>query len=228
MPDQVKDLNWSQFIKDLFQITEPYLTVRGDLIHSRVSHGYALILMQHEGGDKKIVEPAIIMHDVGWSTLNPQQIEAAYGVRAEGDEAERLNRKHELEGASIARQTLKALDYDERLIDKIALIIQRHDSGSQVDCLEEGLVKDADKLWRFSKTGFWDEIKRQGLGRGELHQYLSERYKSWFFTKTALRLAGEALEERAREVATHGKEHSLAGNNGYKGQGIRVCEREDH
>ena len=200
MSDQVKDLDWSRFIKDLFQIAEPYLTVRGDLIHSRVSHGYALILMRHEGGDKKIVEPAIILHDVGWSTLNPQQIEAAYGVRAEGDEAKRLNRKHELEGASITRQTLQALDYDEGLIDKIALIIQRHDSGSQVDCLEEGLVKDADKLWRFSETGFWDEIKRQGLGRRELHQYLHERYKSWFFTQTALRLAGEELEERAREI----------------------------
>jgi len=224
----MKAPDWSQFIRDLFLIAEPYLTARGDVIHSRVSHGYALILMQHEGGDKKIVEPAIILHDVGWSTLDPRQIETAYGVRAEGDEAERLNRKHELEGASIARQTLQALGYDQGLIDKIALIIQRHDSGSQVDCLEEGLVKDADKLWRFSETGFWDEIERQGLGPGELHQYLSERYQGWFYTPSALTLAGEELEERAKELATHGKEHPLAGNNGYKGQGIRVCEREDH
>jgi CRISPR/Cas system-associated endonuclease Cas3-HD len=224
----MKNPDWSRFIKDLFQIAAPYLTARGDVIHSRVSHSYALILMQHEGGDKKIVEPAIILHDVGWSTLDPQQIEAAYGVRAEGDEAERLNRKHELEGASIARQILQDLDYDQGLIDNISLIIQRHDSGSQIDCLEEALVKDADKLWRFSETGFWDEIKRQGLGRRELHQYLDERYKSWFFTQTALRLAGEELEERAKEIATHGKEHPLAGNNGYKGQGIRKCERVDH
>jgi hypothetical protein len=223
----MKNPDWSRFIKDLFQIAAPYLNARGDVIHSRVSHGYALILMQHEGGDKKIVEPAIILHDVGWSTLNPQQIEAAYGVRAEGDEAERLNRKHELEGASIARQTLQALDYDQGLIDKIALIIQRHDSGSQADCLEEALVKDADKLWRFSETGFWDEIKRQGLGRRELHQYLSERYQGWFYTPSALSLAEEELEERAKEIATYGKENPFAGNNGYKGEGIRVCEKGD-
>ena len=118
-----------------------------------------------------------------------------------------------MEGASIARQILQDLDYDQGLIDNISLIIQRHDSGSQVDCLEEALVKDADKLWRFSETGFWDEKKRQGLGRRELHQYLHERYKSWFFTQTALRLAGEELEERAKEIATHEKEHPLAGNN---------------
>jgi CRISPR/Cas system-associated endonuclease Cas3-HD len=224
----MKDPDWPQFIQNLFQIAEPYLTARGDVTHSRVSHSYALILMQHEGGDKKIVEPAIILHDVGWSTLDPQQIEAAYGVRAEGDEAERLNRKHELEGASIARQVLQDLDYDQGLIDNISLIIQRHDSGSQVDCLEEGLVKDADKLWRFSETGFWKEIERQGLGHGELHQYLSERYQGWFYTPSALSLAGEELEERAKEIATHGKEHTLAGNNGNKGQGIRICERGDH
>ena len=228
MPDQMKNPDWSRFIKDLFHIAAPYLTARGDVIHSRVSHGYALILMQHEGGDKKIVEPAIILHDVGWSNLDPQQIEAAYGVRAEGDEAKRLNRIHELEGASIARQVLQDLDYDQGLIDKIALIIKRHDSGIQADCLEEALVKDADKLWRFSETGFWDEIKRQSLGRRELHQYLSERYQGWFYTPSALSLAGEELEERAKEIATHGKEHPLIGNNGCKGEGIRVGERGDH
>ena len=203
MPDKMKDPDWSQFIRDLFQIAEPYLTARGDVIHSRVSHSYALILMQHEGGDKKIVEPAIILHDVGWSTLNPQQIEAAYGVRAEGDEAERLNRKHELEGASIAGQVLKSLDYDPLLIEKIVSIIRTHDSGLDIRSPEEGLVKDADKLWRSSKIGFWQEAERQDLDPKELHRYLNERIQGWFFTPTALTLAGEDLEERAKEIDAH-------------------------
>lgn len=201
MPDQMKDPDWSRFIRNLFQIAEPYLTGRGDVIHSRVSYSYALILMQHEGGDNKIVEPAIILHDVGWSTLEPQQIEKAYGVRAGGEEAERLNRIHELEGASIARQILQELNYDSLLIDKIASIIRRHDSGNQVDYLEEGLVKDADKLWRFSETGFWKEIERQDLSPVELHHYLGEHYQSWFFTRTALALAAEEIEKRNREIA---------------------------
>ncbi|MBW2149978.1 MAG: hypothetical protein JRI22_23585, partial [Deltaproteobacteria bacterium] len=132
--------------------------------------------------------------------MKPEQIEAAYGVRPEGEEADRLNRIHELEGASIARKILQSLNYEPHLIDKIASIIQTHDSGNQADCLEERLVKDADKLWRFSKTGFWKEIERQGLSPVELHHYLGEHYQSWFFTRTALALAAEELEKRNREI----------------------------
>jgi hypothetical protein len=168
--------------------------------HAKVSHEYALILMKHEGGNREIVEPAIILHDVGWSYLKPHEISIAYGVRPEGEEADRLNRIHELKGAVIARKILQYLDYDPVLIDKITSIVLRHDSGSDTDSLEEKLVKDADKLWRFSQTGFWKEIERQGLSPGELYQHLAEHYKDWFFTSTALILAGEELEKRAEQV----------------------------
>lgn len=200
MPEHNKDIEWSQFISKLFREAEPYLTNRSDISHTGVSHAYALILLKHEEGNEKIVEPAIILHDVGWSILKPEQIEAAYGVRAKGEEAVRLNRIHEVEGASIARQILQSLNYESHLIDKIASIIERHDSGNYADCLEEELVKDADKLWRFSKIGFWKEVERQGLSPAELHHYLAERYQSWFFTQTALALAGDKIEKRAKEI----------------------------
>lgn len=193
-------MEWAQFISILFQKAEPYLAARDDIPHTQVSHQYSLLLMKHEGGNRKIVEPAIILHDVGWSKLKPQEITAAYGVRPEGEEADRLNRIHESEGAFIAREILQSLNYAPYLIHKIASIIQRHDSGNQVDSLEEGLVKDSDKLWRFSKIGFWKEIERQSLSPKELHHYLNERYRSWFFTKTALALATEELEKRNREI----------------------------
>jgi hypothetical protein len=92
---------------------------------------------------------------------------------------------------------MQSLNYGPHLIDKIALIIQRHDSGNQVDSLEEGLVKDADKLWLFSKIGFLKEIERQGLSPVELYQYLSKPYQGWFYTASPLTLAGVELEDRA-------------------------------
>ena len=200
MPDQNKDPEWSKFIRRLFQKAEPYLAVRGDMAHAQVSHDYALILIRQEGGNASIVEPAIILHDVGWSRLDPREISTAFGVLAEGEEADRLNRIHELEGASIAEQVLKSLDYDPLLIEKIVSIIRTHDSGLDKRSPEEGLVKDADKLWRSSKIGFWQEAERQDLDPKELHRYLNERIKGWFFTPTALTLAGEDLEERAKEI----------------------------
>ena len=192
-------MDWNEFIRELFRLAAPYLKQRGDLPHAQVSYRYALRLLEAEGGESSIVEPAVILHDVGWSHLTPLQIRIAFGVRAGGEEAERLNRIHELEGAAIARQVLQSLNYNPQWIERISFLIERHDSGDQADSLEEKLLKDADKLWRFSPFGFWNEIERQGLDRNELDQFLSARYRGWFFTQTALKLAEEELRSRSQE-----------------------------
>lgn len=194
------EMNWSTQIRQIFQSAEPYLEKRGDLLHTRVAHQYALILIKEEGGNKKIIEPAIILHDVGWSCLDPIQIQAAYGVRSGGKEAERLNRIHEQEGAIIARQILCSLTYDPQLTDEIISIIQQHDSGMAASTLEAQIVKDADKLWRFSKLGFWKEVERQGLEPAELYLYLSARYPKWFFTDAALMIVKKEIKKRVAET----------------------------
>ena len=192
-------MDWNEFIRQLFRLAEPYLKIRGDLPHARISHQYALRLMGGEGGEPGIVEPAVILHDVGWSQLTPEQIRMAFGVRAGGEEAERLNRIHEQEGAAIARRVLQSLNYNPQWIERIAFLIERHDSGDQPDSLEEKLLKDADKLWRFSPFGFWNEIERQGLDQNELYLFLLARYRGWFFTQTAVKLAEEELMSRGQE-----------------------------
>jgi HD superfamily phosphodiesterase len=192
-------MNWNQFIKDLFKLAEPYLKTRGDLLHTQVAHQYSLLLLKEEGGDKRIVEPAVILHDVGWSRLKPEEIEGSYGVRAAGEKAKNFNRVHELEGAKIARALLHETRYDPLLIDKIGLIIERHDSGKETNSLEEKVVKDTDKLWRFSKVGYYQEMERQGLGSEERLRFLSEHLGSWFFTETARKMADEELKKRFQE-----------------------------
>ena len=204
-PDSCSQAKWNGLIQELFGLAEPYLRARDDLPHAQVSHRYAESLLQQEGGDRAIVEPAVILHDVGWSSLEPREIAAAYGVRSGGEEAERLNRIHEISGASIARGLLDGIDYAPKTIDRIARIIKHHDSGGEADSLEERLVRDADKLWRFSQIGFWKEIERQGLDPEELYAFLSERYQGWFLTATARDLAAEELAERAKEIAQRTK-----------------------
>ncbi|MGD9077642.1 MAG: HD domain-containing protein [Desulfobacteraceae bacterium] len=192
-------VNWEGFIKKLFEMAEPYLTTRGDLLHTRVAHEYALLLMEKEGGDRHIVEPAIILHDVGWSRLEPVEIKVAFGVRAAGEKAARINRVHELEGTRIARELLEDVEYDPLLIDRIALIIERHDSGKDPDSLEEELVKDADRVWRFSQVGFRNEMERQELTPYERYKFVVKNLNSWFFTKTAREIAEKELKNRALE-----------------------------
>ena len=193
-------MNWNTFILQLFQSAAPYLKKRGDLMHTKVAHQYALVLMNKEGGSKKIVEPAVILHDVGWSSLSTLQIRAAFGVRACGKNADKLNRIHEIKGAVIARHILDNLEYDTQLTKKIVAIIEQHDSGTTASCTEEQIVKDADKLWRFSQKGFWKETQRQGIEPKELYQYLLARYSGWFYTSAALKIAEEEVKNRIHET----------------------------
>jgi len=176
-------MNWNRFIEDLFKLAEPYLKTRGDLLHTQVAHKYSLLLLEEEGGDKRIVEPAVILHDVGWSRLKPEKIKVAYGVRAAGETAKRLNRVHELEGAKIARALLNEKKYDPALTDRIALIIERHDSGKETDSLEEKVVKDSDRLWRFSKVGYYQEMERQSTDSEERFRFLSSIWEHGFSLK---------------------------------------------
>jgi len=201
LPDQNKDPEWSAFIRRLFQEAEPYLAVRGDMAHTRVSHDYALILIRQEGGNERIVEPAVILHDVGWSALDPQRIKSAYGIRIEGNaEAEKINRIHEIKGAVIARNILLSLCYASHFVDRIVTIIERHDSGNHPASLEEQMVKDADRLWRCSEVGFWAEVERQGVTSRAYHQRMIARREEWFFTKSALRMAKQEIKKRGNEI----------------------------
>lgn len=116
-------MEWDQFIRELFKHAELYLKVRGDFQHTRIAHEYALLLLEKEDGSKMIVEPAVILHDVGWSRLKSEEIKVAYGVMASGENAAKLNRIHEVEGAIIAQEILEEIGYDHSLIEKITQII---------------------------------------------------------------------------------------------------------
>jgi HD superfamily phosphodiesterase len=194
-------MNWDLFIRELYKRAKPYLENRNDFVHTQVAHQYARVLLKQERGDSKIVEPAVILHDVGWSEVRPDELKIAFGVRAKGAESKRLNRIHEKEGARIAGQILKDLGYDDLLIERIARIIERHDSGKNPDSIEEKTVKDADKLWRYSKIGFAHEIERQALTHEARYDALSKNIEKWFFTNTAKRIAAAEVKERFKECS---------------------------
>ena len=104
-------------------------------------------------------------------------------------------------GAAIARRILEDEDYDAGLTGRIVDIIERHDSGVKAYSQEERLVKDADRLWRFSKVGMWQELGKQGgVEPMEYHDYVGARIDEWFFTPTAAVLAREELAQRAEEI----------------------------
>ena len=182
--------------KEILRLAKPYLNTRRNDVHVEISTRFACQLLAIEGGDENIVIPAVILHDVGWKKVPPKLHLKAFGPKATMPE---INRMHELEGVKIARGILAKVNYDTEEITRILEIIDGHDSRKTSISLEDSIVKDADKLWRFTKKGFaidnerFEESYVEGLNR------LSKYLPVWFFTSTARKMAEEELHKRERE-----------------------------
>ena len=192
--------------KKIYQLAKPYLNTRHNNVHTEMSMQLAYELLSAEGGQESIVIPAIILHDVGWQKVPAEHHLKAFGPKATSPE---INRTHEQEGVKIAKNILTKVNYDKEKISEILKIIDGHDSRKESISLNDSLVKDADKLWRYTQKGFdidnerFEETVAEGLNR--LRKYLPR----WFFTDTAYQIAKEELQQREREA---GNDSRLAGN----------------
>ncbi|MBS4025391.1 MAG: HD domain-containing protein [Clostridia bacterium] len=179
-----------EILNKLFELAKPYLAVRQNQIHTELSYQFARQLLDHEGGREEIVLPAIILHDVGWSAVPVElQVKAFHPINSD----KQINRIHEVEGAKIAKNILGQVGINEKDCDEISRIIESHDSGLSPITLEEKLVKDADKLWRFNPTGFAIDAERFSIEPENYWELLEGFRQQWFFTNYARELAGKEL-----------------------------------
>jgi HD superfamily phosphodiesterase len=180
------------------QLSKPFLNTRHNDVHTEISTSLALQLLEQEGGDEDIVIPAILLHDTGWKRVPSELHLKAFGPKANEP---RLNRLHEVEGVKIAQEILQKLKYDALKTDKILEIIDGHDSRTKAVSLNDMIVKDADKLWRYTSSGFYIDIERFGESHKEGLSRLRSNLAGWFFTVTAKKMAADKLCSRAKEKA---------------------------
>jgi hypothetical protein len=129
----------------------PWLDVRSNDVHTLISYRLGLALLKlHRGADDAVVLPAILLHDVGWKMFPPEKLAQAVGPGARYPE---LQRQHEIEGAGIARAELEGLAIAGIDIGRVIEVIDGHDTRKHALSLEDALMKDADKLWRFTAHG---------------------------------------------------------------------------
>ena len=183
-------------IRQIYQLAQPYLSTRHNDVHTAISMRFANALLRTEGGQESIVMPAIILHDVGWKKV-PEDLQLkAFGPNATSPE---INRTHEKEGVRIAGDILAEVDYDKEKISEILEIIDGHDSRKEAISLNDRIVKDADKLWRYTRNGFHIDIERFGESYAQGLNRLRKNWPDCFFTRTARKLAEKELQLRERE-----------------------------
>jgi len=169
----------------------PFLGVRQNDEHTRYSTGYADRLVTLTGANRAIAIPAIILHDTGWSTVPEHLILESFGPKTRYPE---LRRQHEVEGAAIARRILERHRYPGQDVDLITGIIDGHDTRAEAISLEDAVVKDADKLWRYTRFGL--ETIRGWFGHTVAEQLalLDDWGKTRLFTEPGRHMALGLLE----------------------------------
>ncbi|HAR94348.1 MAG TPA: phosphohydrolase [Deltaproteobacteria bacterium] len=181
----------------IFEKARPYLSTRHNETHVTLSSMYARRLLKfYPDADEEIVLLAIILHDVGWKMVPEEKQLAAFGPKCKDEETRRL---HEVEGARIAEGILRSFSYDEDKMRRILTIIDGHDTREKTVSLEDILVKDADKLWRYNPIGVDIDYRRYQIDREPYMAYLEGMIEKWFLTAEAKDMARKALAETRKK-----------------------------
>lgn len=182
----------------IFEIASTYLDTRKNDVHTQIAYEFARrLLAYYPEADEDIVLPAIILHDVGWKMVPEDKQLEAFGPNMKDTESRRL---HETEGVRIAKEILKSLNFDPVKIREILNIIDGHDSRKKTISLNDKLVKDADKLWRFSAVGMDINEKLFQKSSEEHLDLLVFRIDEWFFMPESKDMAREALNEYKKDI----------------------------
>jgi hypothetical protein len=109
--------------------------------------------------------------------------------------------RHQEEGVRLAKEILEKIKYPADKIKQILEIISQHDTRKGFLSPEDGIMRDADKLWRFSKVGLDADIRRREMPFDEYYDRMEKRIEedNFFFSESAKSLAREELIERQKE-----------------------------
>ncbi len=130
----------------------PETRARANNVHLPISLAFAERLCAvYPEADSLLVRVAILLHDTGWGRVDESRI-ISEGFGGDWRRA-RIRFEHERQGCEIAREVLPPLGYPSAFIEQVTAIIDGHDTRSVAHSLEDALVRDADRLWRFDHAG---------------------------------------------------------------------------
>ena len=182
----------------VYQMAEPYWATRKNHLHVPSSYDFARRLLSfYPSADEDVVLPAVLLHDVGWKMVPEEKQRDAFGPEVKDPETRRF---HETEGVRIAGEILASLAYDREKTIEILSIIEGHDTRKDPLSLNDKLVKDADKLWRFTPSCVKIAHRHFGFELGGYFDWLADRVEEWFFTSEAKAMAREALNRAKIEL----------------------------
>ena len=199
--------------RDFFLAVLPYLHSRSTDVHVATCLPFVkeLIEADHEPVDERVVYPAFILHDSGWSQMTELEIASSLGVQglALSGEAVAPKLRHVQLGKEIAQQVLEQNPINPPLTpaqkDIIFQAILYHDKPQELADLGHipasvRVVCDVDHLWSFTHENFWQDTVRKGVEPPAYLVNLQNDLDGYFVAEPGKRRARMLLEERRAEV----------------------------
>jgi HD superfamily phosphodiesterase len=180
-------------LEEIRALAEPYWQTRSNEIHVPGSFELAQrLLAEHPEADADVVLPAILLHDCGYFLVPEEDHLKGLAGAPVGWEPD-ITRRHEIEGARLAGEILARVGYDPARTALIQEIIDGHDSRAEAVSLEDALVKDADKLWRYTESGV--RVCHEWMDRSpeDFMDFVESRIDTWLLTDAGRVLARETL-----------------------------------
>jgi HD superfamily phosphodiesterase len=185
----------------IYALAEPYWQTRSNEIH--VPESYALaqeLLAAHPEADPDIVLPAVLLHDIGYMAVPSDDHLKGLAGAVKGWEPD-ITRRHEIQGAVLAGEILSKVGWDTERRAAIQDIVDGHDSRAEAVSREDALVKDADKLWRFTESAVRICHSWMGLSPEAFMDWVGSEIERWFFTDTARGVARRELAASRQALA---------------------------
>jgi HD superfamily phosphodiesterase len=177
----------------IYALAEPYWQTRSNEIH--VPESYALaqeLLAAHPEADPDIVLPAVLLHDIGYMAVPSDDHLKGLAGAVKGWEPD-ITRRHEVQGAALAGEILAEVGWDAARTAAIRDIVDGHDSRAEAVSREDALVKDADKLWRYTDSAVRICHRWMELTPDAFMDWVGSEIDRWFFTDAARDVARREL-----------------------------------
>jgi len=177
----------------VWQAAEPYMRFRRNDVHIPVVYHYAnKLAAMHPDCDPEVVTLGALLHDIGWAAVDQEELFGTAFKKLVTD----VRIQHEKEGARMAREILEDLKIvSAAKIDEICDIIDGHDTRLEAMSLNDSLVKDADKLWRFSAVGVAVSCEWHHISPAKYIYKVENEREGFLFTDAAKELGAASLAE---------------------------------
>ena len=186
----------------VWRAAERYMRARKNDVHIPLSFAWAQkLLAEYPEADRDVCSLAILLHDIGWYAIDMEDI-IEKGFSGPNMLQSDVRYLHEAEGVRMATEVLEDTGWEAAVIAQVCEIIDGHDTRPDPRHLNDRIVRDADKLCRFSVTGVsvaCDWFKTTPHGYADR----LEKQKTQLETEAGVRMATETLAETRKALMLH-------------------------